>query len=158
MITINNILSIEHRDALKNIINGEIKDNLCTTVPLYQSFDNMHEKYKNDVSINNLSIKALKEAELATNQKLDIFRLWFNISKKDSNYQFHNHKNAYTTGVYFLENCENNGTVFKVGNSNLQLMCKDDSIIIFNPDFLHSIPEWNGKNRYSVAIDFKLKT
>ena len=157
MITINNILSIEHRTSLKNIIDEEIKNNLCDAVPLYQSFNYMHIKYKNNAIINNLSIKALKEAESATNQKLSILNCWFNISKKDSDYKFHNHSNVYTTCVYFLENCENNGTIFQIGNSNLQLMCKDDTIIIFNPEILHSIPKWNGKDRYSIAIDFGLR-
>jgi K+ transporter len=157
VITINNILSIEDRTALKNIIDEEIKNNRCEEVPFHQSFNNMHEKYKNEESIKNLSIRALKEAELATNQKLSILKLWFVIIKYDLDCGFHNHKNVYTTCVYFLENCENNGTIFQINNSNLQLMCKDDTIIIFNPEIMHNVPKWSGKDRYSVAIDFELK-
>jgi hypothetical protein len=162
MITINNILSIEHRAILKDIIDTEIKDNLCDGAPLYQSFNYMHEKYKDDESVKNLSIRALKEAELTTNQKLSISRLWFVIIKHDLDCEFHNHKNiytnTYTTAIYFLENCKNNGTIFKIGNSNLQLMSEDNTILIFNPEMLHNVPKWNGKDRYSVAMDFELKT
>jgi hypothetical protein len=161
MITVNNILSIEDRTALKNIIDEEIKNNLCEEAPLYQSFNYMHEKYKDEESIKSLSNRALKEAELATNQKLSILRLWFLIIKHDLDYGFHNHKstytNTYTTAVYFLENCENNGTIFQIGNSNLQLMSEDNTILIFSPEMLHCVPKWNGKDRYSVAMDFELK-
>lgn len=161
MITINNILSIEDRAVLKNIIDEEIKNNLCEEAPLYQSFNNMHEKYKDEESIKNLSIRALKEAESITNQKLNISRLWFLIIKHDLDYGFHNHKNiftnTYTTAVYFLDNCENNGTIFQIGNSSLQLMSEDNTIIIFSPEMLHRVPKWNGKDRYSIAMDFELK-
>ncbi len=157
MITINNILSIEHRTLLKNIIDEEIKDNLCDGVPLYQSFNYMHKKYKDEESIKNLSIRALEEAELITNQKLVIAKCWFLIARKDSVFNFHYHKNTYTTAVYFLKNCENNGTIFQIGNSNLQLMSKDNTLIIFNPNIYHTPPNWLGKDRYSVALDFELK-
>jgi hypothetical protein len=157
MITIDNILTIEHKDKLKNIIDHEIKHNLCKDVPLYQSFNNMQERYKDDETIKYLGNKALKEAELASNRKLSISHLWFNVTKEDSNYGFHKHDHTDVTCVYFLENCENNGTIFQIGNSHLQLLCKDNTIIIFDPKLLHSIPNWNGKNRYSVAIDFTLQ-
>jgi hypothetical protein len=51
VITINNILSIKDRTVLKNIIDEEIKNNRCEEVPFHQSFNNMHEKYKNEESI-----------------------------------------------------------------------------------------------------------
>jgi hypothetical protein len=164
MITINNILSIEDRTVLKNIIDKEIKDNVCEEVPFHQSSNNMHEKYKDEESIKNLSIRALKEAELATNQKLSISSLWFVIIKHDLDCGFHNHRNTvtntltntYTTAVYYLENCKDNGTIFRIGNSNLQLMSEDNTILIFNPEMLHCVPKWNGKDRYSVAMDFEL--
>ncbi len=166
MITINNILSIKDRTVLKNIIDGEIKNNLCEESPFHQSFNNMHEKYKDEECIKNLSTRALKEAELATNQKLSISSLWFVIIKHDLDCGFHNHKNTptntltntYTTAVYFLENCKDNGTIFQIGNSNFQLMSEDNSIFIFNPEMLHRVPKWNGKDRYSVAMDFELIT
>jgi hypothetical protein len=157
MITINNILSTEHRDVLKNIIDEEIKDNLYVEAPLYQSFNYMHEKYKNEECVNNVSARALKEAELITNQKLVIAKCWFLVAKKDSVFNFHCHKNAYTTAVYFLKNCENNGTIFQIGNSNLQLISEDNTLIIFNPNIYHAPPNWLGKDRYSVALDFELK-
>ena len=159
MITVNNILSIEDRTALKNIMIEEIEHNLCDspTTPLYQSYNYMHKKYKDEESIKNLSIRVLKEAELITNQKLVIANCWFLIARKDSVFNFHCHKNTYTTAVYFLENCENNGTIFRIGNSNLQLMSEDNSMIFFNPDIYHTPPNWLGKDRYSVALDFELK-
>jgi hypothetical protein len=48
MITSSNILSVEHRQALKNIMIEEIGHNLCAlpSAPLYQSYGHMHEKYK----------------------------------------------------------------------------------------------------------------
>lgn len=163
MITTNNILSIKDRTALKNIMIEEIEHNLCDspTTPLYQSYNYMHKKYKDEVCMNNLTDRALKEAELITNQKLSISSLWFVIIKHDLDCGFHNHKNTYTntytTAVYFLENCKDNRTIFQIGNSNLQLMSEDNTILIFNPEMLHGVPKWNGKDRYSVAMDFELK-
>jgi hypothetical protein len=160
MITSSNILSVEHRQALKNIMIEEIGHNLCAlpSTPLYQSYGHMHEKYKNETCVSNLINRALKEAELITNQKLNILRCWFLVSKKDSVFNFHFHENTYITAVYFVENCKNHGTIFRVNNSNLQLLCEDNTIITFDPQIYHTPPDWSGKDRYSVAIDFKLKT
>ena len=154
MITLDNILTLEDRTSLKHIIDEEIKNNLCYEVPLYQSWSNMHERYIDNRIIQELNNRALKEAEIISNQKLKVLSLWFNISRKDSNYEFHTHDTAYITCVYFLKNCENNGPIFQLWNSNLQLLCKDDTLIIFDPKTTHRIPEWNGKDRYSVAIDY----
>ena len=138
----------------------EKEHNLCYshTTHLYQSYNDMHEKYKNEVCMNNLTDRALKEAELITNQKLNISQCWFYISKKDSVPNFHCHENAYVTAVYFVENCKNHGTIFSMNNSHLQLLCEDNMLVTFDPKFYHSPPNWSGKDRYSVAIDFKLKT
>lgn len=157
MITINNILNDNEILFIKNIIDNEIDVALCKEVPLYQSYNNMHIKHKDNINLINLFNKMLKETEIATNEKLNIAESWFNICKEDSKFQFHNHKNRYITCVYFLQNCEGNGTIFKINNSLLQLICQDNSLAIFDSEILHTIPKWNGKNRYTVAMDFVKK-
>jgi hypothetical protein len=157
MITINNILNKNEILSIKNTIDNEIETALCKEVPLYQSYNNMNIKYKNNNDIINLFDRMLKETEIATNEKLNIAESWFNICKKDSKFQFHNHKNKYITCVYFLENCAGNGTIFKINNSLLQLICQDNSLAIFDAQIFHTIPKWDGKNRYTVAMDFVKK-
>lgn len=157
MITVENILDKNSISIIKNIIDNEIKTALCDAVPLYQSFNNMHIKHKENELMSSLFNKILNEAEIATNEKLDISESWFNICKKDSKFSFHNHQNKYITCVYFIENCEGNGTVFQINNSHFQLLCKDNSLAIFDANILHTIPKWAGKNRYTVAMDFVKK-
>tara|TARA_R110000868_G_scaffold391249_1_gene661188 strand:+ start:400 stop:879 length:480 start_codon:yes stop_codon:yes gene_type:complete len=157
MITIENILEKNQIKSIKDLIDYEVENYLCKEVPLYQSYNNMHIKYKDIQLLSFLFNTMLKETEIATNEKLNIAESWFNICKEDSKFEFHNHKEKYITCVYFLENCEENGPLFKINNSCLQLLCKDNSLAIFDPEIMHSIPEWKGKNRYTVAMDFVKK-
>jgi hypothetical protein len=154
MITIQHILDEKQIQNVKKIMDDEIKTALCTTVPLYQSYNNMHFKYKDNELISSLFNRMLKEAEKSINESLKIFGSWFNICKEDSIFDYHSHKNTILTCVYFLENCEGNGTIFNIYNSYLQLLCKDNSMIIFDPTISHTIPPWRGKNRYTIAMDF----
>ena len=154
MITIKHITDKDQIQHIIKIIDNEIKTALCPTVPLYQSYNNMHFKYKDNKVIASLFNRMLKEAEIASNESLKISESWFNICKKDSIFEFHSHKNRILTCVYYLENCKENGTIFSVYNSYLQILCEDNSLVIFDPAILHTIPPWKGKNRYTIAMDF----
>jgi hypothetical protein len=158
MITISNILNENQIKSIKQKIDTEIKIALCTTVPYYQSYNNMHKQYNDDNELSFLFYKMLDETEKACNEKLTISESWFNICKEDSKFEFHSHKNRAITCVYFLENCEGNGTIFKINNSYFQLLCKDNTLVIFDPEIVHTVPAWKGKNRYTVAMDFIKKT
>lgn len=157
MITIENILNKDQIKFIKQKMDNEIENALCHTVPYYQSYNDMHNKYNDDNELSFLFNKMLNETEKASNEKLIIADSWFNICKEDSKFDFHSHKNKFITCVYFLENCEGNGTIFKVNNSYFQLLCKDNSLVIFDAEILHTIPVWKGKNRYTIAMDFVKK-
>ena len=154
MLTIDNILNKNYITPIKDIIDEEIKTSLCHSVPYYQSYNNMHIKYKDNKYIDALINKVTVEIKNLTNEKLSTNSCWFNVCKQDSKFEFHTHENTYLTTVYFLKNCENNGTIFKINNSLLQLCCKDNNLVIFDPKIIHKIPNWDGKNRYTIAIDF----
>ena len=151
MFIIENFLEEDIILNLKKIIDNEIANSLCLTSPVYQSYNNMHLKYKDNTDLTLFLEKIKKNIE----QHLTINECWFNICRKDSKFDFHNHSSPFTA-VYFLEGCENNGTLFKINNVILQLKSKDNSVLFFEPSIYHCIPGWDNKDRYSIAVDFKL--
>jgi hypothetical protein len=157
MITINDILNNEQVLSIKEIMDNEIETALCPNVPFYQSYSNMHIKHKDNKDMSVLINKMIIETEKATNESLNISQCFFNICKKDSQFGLHNHKNSYITCVYFLKNCEGNGTIFQINNSYLQLLSKDNSLSIFDPQIMHTIPPWAEKDRYTIAMNFTKK-
>ena len=155
--TIENFLAIENIEPMVRMIDHEIKTNLCTTVPKYQSYNDMHIKYKDDECFKTFITKVEDEAKKHIANKLQLSSCWFNVIKDDSDCLglsgFHTH-NTDVTCVYFLQNCWGNGTLFQFNNSILQLQVKDNSLVIFNPSLSHGISEWKDKDRYSVVVDF----
>ena len=154
MITFNNILDDETVNELVSLVDFEIQNFLCNTVPKYQSRSDMHMKYKSNVHFQKFFSVVEKILLEEINNNLQVSLCWFNVCKKDSKFAFHTHKESVVTAVFFLKNCKGNGTQIKFDNSVLQLMVKDNDLVFFNPDIMHRIPDYNGLDRYSIALDF----
>ena len=154
MLTINNVLDNETIEGLIKIADFETTHFLCPGVPKYQTYNNMHLKYSSDLIFQTFlkRIDEILDEEIDT--KLEMSSCWFNICRKDSEFEFHTHFKSMATAVLFLKNCTGHGTLFKLDNSILQLIIKDNDIVIFNPEMIHSIPEWHGEDRYSIAMNF----
>lgn len=156
MFIVNNVLTSKERQYLKNLIDQEIKDHLCIheIAPLYQSYNNMDKKFKNDKVLSKLSKVVTQQATKFYSKKYTIVTEWFNVCKEDSTFNFHQHKESDLSAVFYLKNCGGNGTIFNINNDVLlQCLNEDNSIFFFNPQMPHKIPAWDGKNRYSIAFD-----
>jgi len=160
MFIVNNVLTLKERQYLKTLIDREIKDHLCIheTAPLYQSHNNMDKKYKNDKILSKLSKVVTQQATKFYSKKYIILTEWFNVCKEDSTFNFHQHKESELSAVFYLKNCEGNGTIFNINNDVfLQCLNEDNSIFFFHPQMPHTIPVWSGKDRYSIAFDLAEK-
>lgn len=156
MFIVNNVLTAKDRKYLKALIDKEIKNHVCIdgTAPLYQSHNNMNTKFKDDKVLAKLSRTVIRQANKFYSKKYDILTEWFNICREDSEFGFHQHTEVSLGAVFYLENCEGNGTIFNINNDvRLQCLNEDNSILFFNPLMPHTIPAWAGKDRYSVAFD-----
>jgi hypothetical protein len=155
MFLIEEFLTPIHILELINLIDSEIENGLCLGAPLYQSYSYMHTKYSNDQSLQNLLNKTTLEATKFLGKTVNIKECWFNICKEDSAFGYHTHSSK-ITAVFFLKGCNGNGTLFKINNATLQLKANDNSLLLFEPSILHTIPDWDGEDRYSIAIDFEV--
>ena len=149
----NHWLTDNQQIELARIIDFEIGNFLCSFKTKYQSLIDQQLKYHDNESIQFICSKFQQLTDLAFGQKTKVLTCWFVVVKEDSQFQFHTHKGASFTGVYFLKNCKDNGTVFKFDAIELQTICEDNTGIIFNSSILHSTPIWKGKNRYAVTVD-----
>ena len=105
-----NVLTDNLIDELIEIALFEVKYFRCEMVPGYQSFNDMHQKYENVKSINDLVTISESLYRITFNKNCEVIRLWFNVLKQDGQpYDWHTHNN--TTGVYYLLNTENSGTI-----------------------------------------------
>lgn len=147
------ILNERYQKLLTDLINYEIKNFLCEAVPRYQSFNNMHIKHENEETIRIVKNNVLLYAYALTNQALSIDKCWFNVLKEDSDYKYHSHDTL--TAVYFLNGCNNNGTLISDGINVHQMPGENDSIQFIGSGVLHSVPKWSGVNRYSIAFQLR---
>jgi predicted 2-oxoglutarate/Fe(II)-dependent dioxygenase YbiX len=145
-----NVLTDEEVSALLEAADYEIKNNMCTVVPAYQSYANMHEVYKDLPSWQKLKKSVLQFAEDKFDDKFKIKASWFNVCKEDSNFDFHSHSEP--TVVYYLSNCTDSGTLFIEDGKVISKECCDNSMDVIANEVEHSVPPWNGKDRYSVAF------
>ena len=154
-----NLLTLEERQYLKVLMDKEIAENavINSNIPSYQSYATMHKKFSNDTVFSKLNKKILLEAEICYNKGLLIENCWFNICREDSRFVFHRHAFP-VSAVYYVKNCENNGTIFEINNGvHLKVMAEDNNVFFFDPAMLHSVPEWDGADRYSIAFDLCIK-
>ncbi len=151
MFTIENILSQSELETLIQLIDYEITNHLFTEpgFPLYQSSAIMHIKYKDHPVIKKLIESIVKNCPI---KDLGVRSFWFNVCKEDSQFEFHTH-NAPLTAVYFAKNCTDNGTILQINNTFVKTLAKDNSILFSDGGIPHSVPKWNGIERYSVAAE-----
>ena len=154
MLTIENFLDEKIIENIISLMEYEIENHPCTTVPKYQSYTNMHIKYANNDYFKIFLNELENQKRINVSNNLLLKRCWFNICRKDSKFGFHTHEGINCTAVFFVKNCTGNGTIFKLNNSYLHLKVKDNSLVFFDPALMHSIPEWENYDRYSIAIDF----
>ena len=160
MFVIENILDNEDVKNIVSLIDLEIENNFDVNVPLYQSHTNMHLKYDENESFKKFLKKVDDITKTEMRERITLIECWFNICKKDSNFEFHNHirtrssRHFKYTSVFFLKNCTENGTIFKINNALLQLKVKYNDLVFFDPSLLHTVPPWKNIDRYSIAMDF----
>jgi hypothetical protein len=145
MFVIENILDNEDVKNIVSLIDLEIENNFDVNVPLYQSHTNMHLKYDENESFKKFLKKVDDITKTEMRERITLIECWFNICKKDSNFEFHNHIRTRST---------ENGTIFKINNALLQLKVKDNDLVFFDPSLLHTVPPWKNIDRYSIAMDF----
>ena len=155
--TVTDLLDLNARLELKNLVDKEILEALDTRATKYQSFYFQNTKHTNCIPLQKLCKKVEEVANNLLNRPLSISRCWFVICKEDSNFGFHHHASENMSVVYYLENCTNNGTIFELFHTKLQVLSEDNTAIFFNPSIMHSTPEWNGKDRYTIAFDLNFQ-
>lgn len=138
---------------LLEIIDFEIDHHVCSFKTKYQSLIDQQLKHYDNSAIQFICSKFQELTNQAFNQKTKVLTCWFVMVKEDSEFKYHTHTGSSFTGVYYLKNCKNNGTVFKFDNTELQTICDDNTGIVFDSGILHSTPTWKGKNRYAVTVD-----
>jgi hypothetical protein len=145
------MLSSLQQHELIGIADFEIANHLCDSVPKYQSFADMHIKYANNETFKVLINEISMYAYAILGKDIFVERCWFNIARKDSDFKFHKHDTL--TAVYYLKNCSGNGTIIKKDNYVFPLTCVDNSIQFVSADTIHSVPSWDGRDRYTLAFD-----
>jgi hypothetical protein len=148
-------LTLAQQESLVRLIDREIETSQCPLVPKYQSYSDMHVVYSNTKEMQILTKEVLLQAYALLENKYKVWMCWFNILKEDSPYElaFHKHDKSQLMCVYYLKNCTGNGTHVLVDGKEEQLSCLDNTIQFMSSTLLHSIPKFNGKDRYSVAFD-----
>jgi len=151
------ILQSEERSELKSLMIKEIEEALDTSVPPYQSIGLQQKKHPDCAPLQKLSKEIEKVATDLMARPMLIINSWFVICREDSDFKFHYHYDDNLSVVYYLENCNNNGTVFETFFTKLQVLAEDNSAIFFESREMHCTPKWNGKDRYSIAFDLEFK-
>lgn len=152
-VTQTNILQPSEIQHLIEIADFEISNFLCIDVPLYQSYDNMHEKYRHDWFFNKLISKVLKVSSVFADVPVTIRSCWFNVCRQDSKFEWHSHPGTRATGVYYLSGCCDNGTILLINNTKMQIIAEDNAVVFFDPNLTHKTPSWSGVDRYTVAFE-----
>lgn len=129
----------------------------CLLVPKHQSFPTMHRKYKHYIFWQNFQNKLLKIAKQIDDKEYRIDSCWFNACTADSNFDWHAHYGYDLTCVFYVYNCNNNGTLIKQRDQIIQPVVKDNSLSFMKSGVEHRVPEWNGNDRYSIAIQLIIK-
>ena len=145
------MLSAEQQQELVGLADYEITNNLCTAVPKYQSFNNMHIKYHDNKTLIMLCDLIILNAYVLTNMQVQIKYCWFNVMKEDSVHYKHKHDNL--ACVYYLKNCTDNGTIIFIKDIEKTLPCLDNTIQFISNDVYHKTPSSKGLDRYSIAFD-----
>ena len=152
-----NLLDTTDRLELKELMIKEIENALDTSVARYQSQGPQQHKHTTCIPLQTLCKKIEDVASELTNKTMFINNCWFVICKEDSDFNFHHHSPEIMSVVYYLENCNNNGTIFETMYTKLQVLSEDNTAIFFESDTMHCTPKWAGQDRYSIAFDLEFK-
>ena len=97
-------------------------------------------------------VQKAKLHKLKTNHRT----FWFNYSDPSMDYiNWHSHGPNIQRGlVYYLENPENLGTMFKIDGKEYQIKGQENSVIVFDTRIEHTFPNNVTLPRTSVAMDF----
>lgn len=151
---IENVLDSNTLTQIQKSIKYEVDNFPCLMVPKHQSYATMHKKYRFYDYWKTFQSKIIELAETQFSKRYQIHSCWFNICKQDSNFTWHAHVGYDMTCVFYALNCENNGTIIKNNNNNIHLPAKDNSLMFLKPEIEHTVPDWNGVDRYSIAFQF----
>ena len=151
------LLTPEERADLKSLMIKEIEEALDTSVTPYQSMGPQEKKHPDCMPLQKLCKKIEKVASGLMNKPMIIINSWFVICRQDSDFKYHHHHDESMSVVYYLENCDNNGTLFEAYFTKIQVLAQDNTAIFFESHQMHCTPPWNGKDRYSIAFDLDFK-
>ena len=147
-----NVLTESERKQLLKISKKYIKK--IGVHPGLQS-ENIIEIYLRSRGEGHLIDKIVQKAKLhklKTNHRT----FWFNYSDPSMDYiNWHSHGPNIRRGlVYYLENPENLGTMFKIDGKEYQIKGEENSVIVFDTKIEHTFPNNVTLRRTSVAMDF----
>ena len=147
-----NVLTESERKQLLKISKKYIKK--IGVHPGLQS-ENIIEIYLRSRGEGHLIDKIVQKAKLHK-LKVNYRTFWFNYSDPSMDYiNWHSHGPNTRIGlVYYLENPENLGTMFKIGGKEYQIKGEENSLIVFDSRIEHTFPNNVTLPRTSVAMDF----
>jgi len=94
--------------------------------------------------------KILKKSKVNGN----ISACWVNYTDENLKYTcWHNHQNIKNSLVFFIENPDNVGTIFRINGKEIQIKAPTNSMITFSSNIEHTVPYNITKPRYSLVID-----
>ena len=125
-----NILKPEEQAELKSLMIKEIEEALDLSVTPYQSMGPQEKKHPNCAPLQKLCRKIEKVATGLMGKPMVIINSWFVICREDSDFKFHHHHDESMSVVYYLENCNNNGTLFETYFTKLQVLAEDNLSLI----------------------------
>ena len=140
-----NILKNKERKSLLKFVKSKVKS-LGPLFPGLQSEPNLHE-YKE------INVLLTKISKLITPYVIQ--KCWANYT--DGSYiSWHKHTSKYSL-VYYLHNLENIGVMFQKENNEIEYTKGlENSIIMFNSNKIHSVPNSHKKiNRYTIALELE---
>lgn len=143
-----NILKEKERKKLLKFCKTKL-EYLGDSFPGLQSKNNLHTFPELNEFIEILLQKYAK--------KYNIQACWINYSEGDI-INWHNHSNVKLSAVYFLQNPDSLGTIFRNEKYNYDKITStkgpQNSLLVFDSKKTHSQPYSNKKiKRYSIAVD-----
>jgi hypothetical protein len=151
-----NILEEEVLNLMIEAVVHETTNFPCLMVPKYQSYPTMHRKYKYYPFWQIFQHRLLEIAKEVGGKEYRIHSCWFNACTEESNFDWHAHHGYDLTCVFYVHNCNDNGTLIRQDNTIIQTPAKDNSLSFMQCGVEHKVPNWNGRDRYSVAVQLSI--
>ena len=143
------ILTEKERKKLLNFVKTQVKD-FGPKAPGLQSTMDLHTHKQTQNFFKILLDKYFKG--------LTIENAWANYTKGDE-FNWHNHPTCHLSAVYFLQNPDSLGTIFRnqeyeYYDKIIFTKCPENSLLVFEGGRVHSQPISPKKiNRYTIAVD-----